>query len=111
MGTPNKEMVRLQPTVDSSSMYRVASICADLSDIEHVHLEGVMGNKKNFDMSIIMKDKMTWHRICYQHERAGDDSRVATDIGQTCTRSIAIRGMLSLKCTRNSCGRILERRG
>lgn len=93
-GTPHREMVRLQPTVDSLiNVTDTPPFVLTLSDIEHVHLEGVMGNKKNFDMSIIMKDKMTWHRIsAIDMKELGTIREWLTDIGQTCTHgSIAMK--------------------
>jgi nucleosome binding factor SPN SPT16 subunit len=93
-GTPHKEMVRLQPTVDSLiNVTESPPFVVTLSDIEHVHLEGVMGNKKSFDMSIIMKDKTTWHRIsAINMKELGTIREWLTDIGQTCTHgSVAMR--------------------
>jgi nucleosome binding factor SPN SPT16 subunit len=102
-GTPNKEMVRLQPTVDSLiNVTQTPPFVVTLSDIEHVHLEGVMGNKKSFDMSIIMKDKTTWHRIsAINMKELGTIREWLTDIGQTCTHgSIAIRWPAILESVR-----------
>ena len=86
-GTCHREMVRLQPTVDSLvNVTESPPFVVTLADIEHVHFEGVLANKKNFDMAIIMNDKTTFHTI-----RAIPMNQLATvrewltDIGQTCT--------------------------
>ena len=64
MGAPHKEMVRLQPTVDSLvNVTETPPFVVTLADIEHVHFEGVLANKKNFDMAIVMKDKTVVHKV------------------------------------------------
>eukprot|EP00947_MAST-08B_sp_MAST-8B-sp1_P002039 g2039.t1 len=56
-GTPFREMVNLQPSVDCLvNLTEVPAYVVSLSDIEHVHFERVTFQSKNFDMVIIFKD-------------------------------------------------------
>ena len=92
-GTPNKEMVRLQPTINALvNVTENPPFIVTLDDIEHVHFEGVLANKRNFDMAIVMQDKTTWHRIsAIPMHQLGSVREWLTDINQTCTHgSIAI---------------------
>jgi len=86
-GTAHREMVRLQPTVDSLiNVTESPPFVVTLADIEHVHFEGVLANKKNFDMAIIMNDKTTFHTIrAIPMGQLGTVREWLTDIGQTCT--------------------------
>ena len=86
-GAPHREMCRLQPTVDALvNVTETPPFVVTLADMEHVHFEGVLANKKNFDMAIVMKDKTKVHRIqAIPMNELGCVREWLTDIGQTCT--------------------------
>ena len=57
MGTPNKEMVFVQPTLNCLvNLTETPFFCIDLSEVDHVHFERVTFMSKNIDMVLINKD-------------------------------------------------------
>lgn len=56
-GTPHKEMILLQPTVNCLvNLTEHPFFIVSLSEIEHVHFERVMFTSKNFDLVILLKN-------------------------------------------------------
>lgn len=56
-GTPNKEMVLLQPTVNCLvNLTEFPFFLISLDAIEHVHFERVMFSSRNFDLVVVLKD-------------------------------------------------------
>ena len=63
-GTPNKEMVRISPSVDCLlNVANTPAFVITLDDVEHVHFERVNYSNKNFDMVLLMKDNLTFKPI------------------------------------------------
>jgi nucleosome binding factor SPN SPT16 subunit len=62
-GTPNKEMVFVQPTVNCLvNLTETPFFCVDLEKVDHVHFERITFASKAFDIVLINKDftKMPW---------------------------------------------------
>mmetsp|Transcript_35652 Transcript_35652/g.82914 ORF Transcript_35652/g.82914 Transcript_35652/m.82914 type:complete len:405 (+) Transcript_35652:424-1638(+) len=62
-GTPHKEMVFIQPTLNCIvNLTETPFFCADLSEVDHVHFERVTFHSKAFDIVMINKDhtKQPW---------------------------------------------------
>ena len=90
-----KKFFKKQNTQNTYVDVRAAPFVITLADIEHIHFEGVLANKKNFDMVIVKNDKRTFHMIrAVPMEQLGTIREWLTDIGQTCTY-----GTIGLKWT------------
>jgi nucleosome binding factor SPN SPT16 subunit len=74
-GTPNKEMVFIQPTVNCLvNLTETPFFCVDLEKVDHVHFERVSFTSKAFDIVLINKDfgKAVWR--CDMIDNASKDS-------------------------------------
>lgn len=110
-GTPNKEMVRISPSVDCLlNVSNTPAFVITLDQVEHIHFERVNYSNKNFDMVLLMKDNETFKPInAIPMQKLEDIKEWLVSIGKTFTTgNTSLKWAPVLTHVRELCDTILD---